>query len=90
MKAQSYQKGLIAARTRGCVLFPNAISANRDPIDRSTVEMGPDTRKGSLLLGTVLCTKCRKNADTVGEQVSVWFSLKRGIFCIILGHLLTY
>lgn len=75
-------------RRQGCVLFPNAFRA-RDPTDLSSVEMGPNMRKGSLLLVTVLGTKCQRNADTVGKQVAVWFSLKTQIFNISLGYLLT-
>lgn len=81
-------KDLTADRRQGCVLFPNAFRA-RDPPDFSSAEMGPSMRKGSLLPVTVLGTKCHRNADTVGKQVSVWFSLKTQIFNISLGHLLT-
>lgn len=83
MKAQSYQKELTADRRQGCVLFPNAFRA-RDPTDLSSAEMGPSMRKGSLLLVTVLGTKCHRNADTVGKQVSVWFSLKTHFFLILV------
>lgn len=81
MKAKSYQKDLIAARTQGCVLVPNAIST-RDPIDISRVEMGPNMRKGFLPLGTMLCTKCHRNADILGKQsVSVVFTENRIFLC---------
>lgn len=83
MKAQICQKDLTAARRWGCVLFPNAFRA-RDPTDLSSVEMEPSMRRGSLLPGT----KGHRNADTVGKQVSVWFSLKTQFFNINLGHLL--
>lgn len=83
MKAQIHQKDLAADRRWGCVLLPDAFRA-RGPTDLSSVEMGPSLRKDSLLLGT----KGHRNADTVGKQVSVWFSLKTLFFNITLGHLL--
>lgn len=79
LKAQSYQKDLIAGRRQGCVQFPNALRAC-GPTDLSRVEMGLSMRKGSLLLVTVLATKGHRNADTVGKQVSVWFFTENTVF----------
>lgn len=64
MKAQSYEEDLIADRRQGHLLFSNAFRV-RDPTDLSSVEMGPNMRKGSLPLVTVLGTKCHRNAESV-------------------------